>query len=177
MQCLWKQCRSRSVGFWRSQLIWIYTVCHCEFVSTTWIQQSDWLKIRSRCGNLIYLAWQGLRCLKVKSKRKHYHMGCIQQKSTFEDAQNTHIQICLHKLKVSSWPCSKYRPGLFCSFIHSVVSNDSVSGQQRPWPDYADAQADLVLFCLHMPENKFSHGAADIIISSFVVWLMLLNLS
>ena len=22
-----KQCRSRSVGFWRSQLIWIYTVC------------------------------------------------------------------------------------------------------------------------------------------------------
>ena len=30
--CLCKQCRSRSVGFWRSQLIWIYTVCHsvCE---------------------------------------------------------------------------------------------------------------------------------------------------
>ena len=22
-----KQCRSRSIGFWRSQLIWIYTVC------------------------------------------------------------------------------------------------------------------------------------------------------
>ena len=26
--CLSKQCRSRSVGFWRSQLIWICTVCH-----------------------------------------------------------------------------------------------------------------------------------------------------
>ena len=26
--CLCKQCRSRSVGFWRSQLIWIRTVCH-----------------------------------------------------------------------------------------------------------------------------------------------------
>ena len=26
--CTWsKQCRSRSVGFWRSQLIWIYTIC------------------------------------------------------------------------------------------------------------------------------------------------------
>ena len=25
---LCKQCRSRSVGFWRSQLIWICTVCH-----------------------------------------------------------------------------------------------------------------------------------------------------
>ena len=28
IHCLCKQCRSRSVGFWRSQLIWIYTVCH-----------------------------------------------------------------------------------------------------------------------------------------------------
>ena len=28
MPCLSKQCRSRSVGFWRSQLIWICTVCH-----------------------------------------------------------------------------------------------------------------------------------------------------
>ena len=35
MSCLSKQCRSRSVGFWRSQLIWICTVCHliCEFLS------------------------------------------------------------------------------------------------------------------------------------------------
>ena len=40
MSCLCKQCRSRSVGFWRSQLIWISTVCHlvCEFVSTIWIK-------------------------------------------------------------------------------------------------------------------------------------------
>ena len=28
MPCLNKQCRSRSVGFFRSQLIWICTVCH-----------------------------------------------------------------------------------------------------------------------------------------------------
>ena len=36
---LCKQCRSRSVGFFRSQLIWIYTVCHsvCEFISAIWI--------------------------------------------------------------------------------------------------------------------------------------------
>ena len=40
MLCLCKQCRSRSVGFYRSQLIWICTVCHSvfEFVSTTWIK-------------------------------------------------------------------------------------------------------------------------------------------
>ena len=38
--CFWKQCRSRSVGFWRSQLIWIFTVYHtvCEFISTFWIK-------------------------------------------------------------------------------------------------------------------------------------------
>ena len=28
MSCHCKQCRSRSIGFWRSQLIWICTVCH-----------------------------------------------------------------------------------------------------------------------------------------------------
>ena len=40
MSCLCKQCRFRSVGFFRSQLIWICTVCHSvfEFVSTTWIK-------------------------------------------------------------------------------------------------------------------------------------------
>ena len=60
--CLCKQCRSRSVGFWRSQLIWIYTVCHsvCEFIATIQIKSSDWLKIRSGRGILIYSAGQGL---------------------------------------------------------------------------------------------------------------------
>ena len=28
MSCLCKKCRSKSVGFWRSQLIGIYTICH-----------------------------------------------------------------------------------------------------------------------------------------------------
>ena len=58
-----KQCRSRSVGFWRSQLIWICTVCHqvCKFITKIWIKLSDWLKIRSGCGFLIYSAGQGLR--------------------------------------------------------------------------------------------------------------------
>ena len=60
--CLCKQCRSRWVGFFRSQLIWICTVCHqvCEFIATIQIKQSDWLKIRSGCGILIYSAGQGL---------------------------------------------------------------------------------------------------------------------
>ena len=61
--CLCKQCKNRSVGFWKSQLIWICTVCRkvCEYVSTTWIMSSDWQKIRSGHGILIFSAGQGLR--------------------------------------------------------------------------------------------------------------------
>ena len=46
--CLCKQCSSRSVGFFRSQLIRTCIVCHlvCEFIVTIWIKYSDWLKIR-----------------------------------------------------------------------------------------------------------------------------------
>ena len=62
--CLCKQCRSRSVGFWRSQLIWICTVCNSvyEVMSTIWINETDWLKLRSRQDISIYSAWQGLKC-------------------------------------------------------------------------------------------------------------------
>ena len=61
MPCLCKQCRSRSVGFGRSQLIsWLWKKptdldLHClslyEFVSTTQIKQYDWRGgwVRQRC--------------------------------------------------------------------------------------------------------------------------------
>ena len=48
---------------------------------------------------------------------------------------------------------AKTHPGIWSLFIHSIVSNDSVSGQRRPWSDCADAQADLGLRCPHMPED------------------------
>ena len=40
MPCLCKQCRSRSVSFFRSQMLWICPVCHlvCEFISAIWAQ-------------------------------------------------------------------------------------------------------------------------------------------
>ena len=60
----------------------------------------------------------------------------------------------------SSCACAKY-PGLCYLFIHSVVSNDSVSGQWRPWSDCADAQSDLGPHCPHMPEVMVSHGATQ----------------
>ena len=62
MSSLCKRCRSRSVGFRRSRLIWIGTVFHsvCKFVWTTWIKQSDCLTIRSGYVILMYSAWQML---------------------------------------------------------------------------------------------------------------------
>ena len=61
---------------------------------------------------------------------------------------------------ISFCVCRKYHPGLCSSFIHTVVSNDSDSGQWRPWSDCADAQADLGLRCPHMPKDTFSQGAS-----------------
>ena len=49
----------------------------------------------------------------------------------------------------SSCTCGKCHPGLCYLFIHSVVSNDSVSGQWMPWSDCMDVQADLGLCCSH----------------------------
>ena len=56
MPCHCKQRRSRSVGFFRSQLIWICTVCHsvCGFISTIWIKYSNWLTISSKWAWLVH---------------------------------------------------------------------------------------------------------------------------
>ena len=83
--CLFKQCRSRSVGL--SQLIWICTVCHlvCEFISTIWINESHWLKIRIGHGILIYPAGQGLRkkknSMKLKGKKLKKKMVWLRGRS------------------------------------------------------------------------------------------------
>ena len=45
----------------------------------------------------------------------------------------------MRKLR-SSCACKNYYPGLCSPFIQSVVSNDSFSGQLRPWSACADAQ-------------------------------------
>ena len=75
-------------------------------------------------------------------------MGCGKRKSVFKHVHNVQIQINLCMCKVSSGP--------WISIQIAVVSNDSVSGQGRPLSDCANAQADLGLQCLHMPEDTFS---------------------
>ena len=57
---------------------------------------------------------------------------------------------------------TKFHPGICSALIHSIVSNDSVSGLRRPWSDCADAQADLGLRCLHMLNDTFSDGVVQI---------------
>ena len=73
---LWlcKQCRSRSVGFWRSQLIWICTVWPeanwsgsalfvIQYVNLYQNPESSNLKIWSGCGNLFSRTRVNLKCL------------------------------------------------------------------------------------------------------------------
>ena len=73
-------------------------------------------------------------------------------KNVFEHGQNAQIW---H----SSRACTMSYLGICSPLIHSIVSNNSTSGQWRPWSDCADAQADLGLRCPHMPKDMFTHGA------------------
>ena len=78
MPCLSKQCRSRSAGSWRSQLIWICTVCHliCENLSKNpdqviWLAGNyKWawhlnLFSMTRVKYMRYIIWKGTWTLKI----------------------------------------------------------------------------------------------------------------
>ena len=62
----------------------------------------------------------------------------------------------------SSCTWAKSLPCICSPLKHSIglLSINSVCGQRRPWSDCADAHshADLVLCCLHMPEDTFLHA-------------------
>ena len=80
--------------------------------------------------------------------------------STFIRAASSKNVCKIHRFK-SSCAWVKYHPSFCSPFIQSVLCNDSVSGQWRPWTDFMDAQADLSLHSLHMPKDKFfSYGTA-----------------
>ena len=84
---------------------------------------------------------------------KHY-TDRVKQKQCLWNTQKAQNQL------ICTW--AKYHQDLCSSFVHSAVSNDSVSWQGRPWSDCAEAQSDLGLRCPHMPEEIFSHDAANI---------------
>ena len=86
-------------------------------------------------------------------------------------SQGHPLRYGLHQAKKCPQTCAKcadsdnpahaqsFQSGLYSPLIHSMVSNNSVSGQWRPWSDCADAQADLGLRCPHMPEDVFFRTA------------------
>ena len=107
--------------------------------------------------------------------RKAFFSRCA-HKQLNRTYQPLHIRICMQIWTASSeivpssmrkfrssCACAKYHPCLSSQFVHSVVSNDTVSGQHMPWSDCANAQADLDFRCPHMPEDSFSHGASHMI--------------
>ena len=81
-------------------------------------------------------------------------MGHVKRQSAFEHAHNAQIQIILRMRKSIIWVFA-------LNLKHSVLYNDSVSGQWRPWSDCAAAQADLGLCCPRMPQDTFSLGTAQ----------------
>ena len=72
---------------------------------------------------------------------KAHQMGLVKQKNALNMQETRRFG--------SSCTCTKYHAGICSPFRQSVVANDSVSGLWRP--------------CLHMPEDMFAHGAAQVI--------------
>ena len=75
----------------------------------------------------------------------------------------------------SSCICPKSHPSICSPLKYSIVSNDSICGQRRPWSDCANAQSDLGLHYPHMPDDMFLQGVAHILICAletpFLSWI------
>ena len=91
---------------------------------------------------------------------KPFQHGMVERKNTVRDECKT--RTCIRKDKWvapdsdSFHACATSHKGLYSPFIHSVVSNDSVSGQGRTWSDCADAQSDLDLPVRICPKTHYS---------------------
>ena len=85
--------------------------------------------------------WRFINCTPcvITENSVYPEMGHVQRKRVLEHAQ------------IHSCTCAKYHTGICSLLIYFIVSNDSVSGQLRPWSDCAD----LGLRCQHMPEGTF----------------------
>ena len=80
-------------------------------------------------------------------KPTHLDLHCLQR----QDLSG------LYRTRVKIYPGhAQSHPGICSPLIHSVVSNDSVSGQQRHTSDCACAQSDVGLrYPLHVPKACF----------------------
>ena len=72
---------------------------------------------------------------------------------------------------VSSHACAKSHPGICSPSIHSIVSNDSVVGQRRPWSDSPSSfPADLTKA---VPTLQFRPKAAVFNTSQGTWWMLM----
>ena len=118
-------------------------------------------KVKKNDTNLIWKIYNEVNSLKVNIELlflfSAHQFGHVKPKRAFEHARKWAFRSCC--------ACAKCHPSLCSPVIQSVVSNDSVGGQWRPWSDCylhitddcADAQADLGIRCPHMTKDKFSH--------------------
>ena len=84
------------------------------------------------------------------------------RQNAFGQKQNLRIHFILHMRKASSGPLLS---------IHTFYCvNNFVSGQQKPWLNYMDEQADLSFRCPHMSEDMFSHGAIHLLLRLIYVF-------
>ena len=91
--------------------------------------------------------------------------GYQNYKGVFEHAQKVQIQI--------DPAHSQSHPGICRLLIHSKVSKNCVGGRRWPRSDCASAQSDQGLRCPHMPEDTFSHGIAQIMLSVDVLFIFI----
>ena len=86
-----------------------------------------------------------------------------------------YFRTCTKCADLDHLPRSQWIIRVCSPLIHSIVSNDTVSGQGRPRSDCADAQSDRRLRCPHMPEILFTWRGPyneDPYISLFSLYIM-----
>ena len=119
MPCLSKQCRSRSVGFWRSQLIWICTVIkYVNFYQKPWSSNLIGWKLENGRGILIYSARQGLNADQghdVRLMHTTFHFFLIKVISFIVDT-TAWSEPCEN---VSSGICGQRKPRSACASAQS----------------------------------------------------------
>ena len=110
----------------------------------TWRGRNETIMEKQQSWNTAWVRyWKGKRVGTMKNKTAQLQLCRTKRKDIFGHAQK---QIILRMRKLS--------PGHSLS-VNSVVSNDSVSGQWRPWWNCAYAQSHQGLRCRICPETRF----------------------
>ena len=132
-------------------------------------QKIKCLQVCAKCADLHHIA----HSQNLISIEKFYSIGLDKrgyQVNSFLISRRKHMLWC--SLEVPRWGASNEYPQHMSLLRNKknidtfwlnktpyqelcIVSNDSISGQWRPWSGCMDVQADLGLCCPHMPRRHF----------------------